>query len=558
MERHNTGSLLSSTRQTIKVLACPKCAAPAELESLEWDLSRPIKCPCCDTVYTLQQSQDDAQLRERELRAWVEQRVAGISLSGASGVDLGTRSFLFNKDFYPDLKKDVDRRLEDLENAPEIPMIPLKPLAGFRDYQPDFPLVALGRGDNQWLKTLSTRLSAQQVQDFAALEEDRRRLRILLFRVNSLIYYANIACLLKDGAPSALHIARHNVQALQKTYQAIMQDVTDENYRSYLLALNARLDGALLLLDVLLPTLEQGRSFPPEAALAQLERSLGQYQRAEQQATACTYNPLYTVPLQQGIQKDMQALQVVTGIIRCYQVIQHSSQVEFRAFYQDIMQYVYTLTSIQSFSQLLGLLDALRRMLAARAGEAPMPVINEWSWLQAALNSNTRKARFGKSEKVESVVRHLHPYWIATLHYAEKQGKIFKSASERSAFILADATSANVSVVGYLLTNDPLLPIIEQGTRNFNLLDKQIMVAPALVSRDRAEQMMKQYAIQHAAELGATNVKMLDIIYLPVAYVQYKGKNQQRQLLISRVNFVNQNLSNVLAQTHQFLHQYGA
>ncbi|HEX7735455.1 MAG TPA: hypothetical protein VF458_11360 [Ktedonobacteraceae bacterium] len=546
--------------QDMQVLACPKCgAADDDFDSLGQDLSKPIKCKACDAVYTLQQRQDDAQQREQSLRAWVEQKIAGFSASSSTGVDSGTRSYLFRNNFYPDLKRDVDRRLEDLENAPEIPVIPLKPLSGFADYQPNHALVMLGEGNNnEWLKMLSTRLSAQRVLDFATTDEDQRLLKALSFRVNNLIYYANIARFLRNGEHTALHVVQHNVQELEKAYQAFAQEAADQSHRSYLLALTARLSGASLLLDVLIPVLEEGRSFVPEAVFAQLERSARQYQSAEQQANVCTYNPLYVVPLQQGIQKDLMALQVMSTIIKCYEVVLHSRQIEFGAFFDSAMRYVYSLTPIQSFAQLLGLLDSLRRMLAARAGEVPLPVINDWSWLQPAIDANKRKAMFGPPESVGAVERHLHPYWVATLNYAEKQGKIFKSGLERSAFILADATSVNAPIVGYLLTNDPLLPTIEQGTRNFSLLDKEILALPALLSRERAEQMMKQFANLHAAELGATIVKMLDLIYLPVAYVKYNGKNQQREQLLGRMNFVNQNLSQALAQTHQFLRQYGA
>ncbi len=436
-----------------------------------------------------------------------------------------------------------------------MPLIPFQALAGFRDYQPDPRLVGLGQGDNRWLKTLSTRLAAQQVRDFATLEEDQLHLTMLRFRINSLIYYANIAALLTNGENSTLHVIRQNVQALQKIYQTFLQEVTDDSYRSYLLVLNARLDNTLLLLDILIPILEEGRSFTPEAALAQLERSLDQYRKTEQQAVLCTYNPLYTVPLQQGIQKDMAVIQLIYVIIKCYMVIPQTDSVDFRAFYAQTLQYAYSLTTIQSSGQLLGLLDSLQRMLAARAGTAPLPVINEWSWLQAVLEANIRKSVFGPTETIGTVTRHLHPYWIATLNYAEKQGVIFKSGMGRSALIFADATT-NETLVGCLLTNDPLLPIINQGLNNYNLLDQEMMSVPALVSRERAEQMMKHYTNQRASELGTTNVKMLGVVYLPVAHVQYNGKNQQRTMLISRLNVVNQHLGQVLAQTYHFLQQY--
>jgi hypothetical protein len=50
---------------------------------------------------------------------------------------------------------------------------------------------------------------------------------------------------------------------------------------------------------------------------------------------------------------------------------------------------------------------------------------------------------------------------------------------------------------------------------------------------------------------------MIDIIYLPAACVRSIGKNQQREQVIRRVSFVNQNLSNAPGQTDQFLRQFG-
>jgi hypothetical protein len=183
------------------------------------------------------------------------------------------------------------------------------------------------------------------------------------------------------------------------------------------------------------------------------------------------------------------ALQIVFAVLKCYEVILHTKEEEFRAFFDSTIRYIYALTPVQSFSQLSELVDALQRLLAAHTGEVPLPVINEWSWLQPAIEENKRKSMFAPPETVGAVARHLHPYWIATLNYAETRGKIFKSGSERLAFILADATSVNTPVVGYLLANDPLLPVIEQGVRNFNLLDTHLMVSLAPVSRERANSM---------------------------------------------------------------------
>ncbi len=136
------------------------------------------------------------------------------------------------------------------------------------------------------------------------------------------------------------------MQTLQKDYRAFAQDIVDESYRSYLVALDLRMSGDTLLLDILIPTLEQGRSFAPEAALAQLDRAMAQLTKADSQANASTYNPLYTVPLQQGIQKDMMIVQIFQAIVKCYAVVVQSGQVEFTAFYNHIVNYTRSLTAI--------------------------------------------------------------------------------------------------------------------------------------------------------------------------------------------------------------------
>ncbi len=173
-----------------EVLACPNCAGRPDLESMPEDLSKPIQCLFCGNVYTLQQSQNDAQKLKQELKTWLEQMMVGSSMGSSGNIDMNARQFIFQKNLYPSLQKDIDRRLENLENAPEAPMIPFKVTSGFGEYQPSPLLVSIGQGDNQWLKTLSTKVSAQQLHDFAVLEADKQSLKVLQFRVFEL----NLLC----------------------------------------------------------------------------------------------------------------------------------------------------------------------------------------------------------------------------------------------------------------------------------------------------------------------------------------------------------------------------
>ncbi len=545
---------------SIEVLACPMCAAPAELSGIQ-DITRPIECPHCCTVYTLRQSQDNAQQLKQELKTWLDQMIVGSGFNGsggASSIDANARRFIFTESLYPALKKDIDRHLEDLEYAPEAPMVQLKALAGFHEYQPSQQLLAIGRGENQWLKTLTTRVSAQQLQDFAVTQDDKLKMLQLQFRVMSLIYYANIANHLTTSTVASYQAIHQNLLALQKDYREHAQNVVDEGYRSYIMALDARITGSMLLLDLLVATFGNERGVAPEATLAQLDRAIEQLTQSEQQSFTCTYNPLYTVPLQQGIQKDLMAARVFQAIVKCYEIVTRLQPVDFTAFYEDLMGYISALGSNQSINQLLGLIQSIHRLLAARVGDEPIPLLMDWSWLEGAVESNRYKPTFGAAETVGTVAYHFHPYWVATLNYAEKSGIIFKSGTEREALILVDATTVQTLIVGHILVNDPILPVIQQATQTFNFLDKRLMALPALLSQDMAEKTMKSYANQHARELGATIVKMIGLIYLPVAFVRYAGKNGNREMVLGRLNFVNKSLTGALTQTQQFLQKYGA
>ncbi len=543
-------------------LRCPSCGAPAPagIEKMSQDLAKPIKCRFCKTVYKLEQSQNDAQKIEQTIKAMLEQMGVGSGSMGSSNnVDVEGRGYIFHDKLYPTLKKEIDRHLENLDNAPEAPIIPFKLTSGFAEYQPSPLLVSIGEGNNQWLKTLSSQVSAKQMQVFATVEADKQSLKTLQFRLSSLIYYANIARFLSSDEVPSYQAVRQNVQTLQQEYQALVQGSVEESYRSYLVALDSRMSGDILLLDVLIPILEEGRSFAPEAALSQLERAVNQLTNADSQANASTYNLQYTVPLQEGIQKDIMIAQLFQAIIKCYQVVIQSRPVEFNAFYTHLLNYTRTLTTIQSPSQLLGLLQSIGQLLAARSGVAPVPVLADWSWLDVVIEGNRRKPTFGTPETVGVVVRHYHPYWVATLNYAEKKGIIFTVGTGREALILVDATAVNAPVVGHLLVNDPVLPAIYNGINTYNLLDKQLMALPSLISSDMAVRAMKQYTSQKVAELGTATIKLIGLIYLPVAFVRYVDKkNQTREILVGRLNFVNQNLGSTLSQTHQFLQQYGS
>ncbi len=532
---------------TIEVLVCPRCNAPAEIKAGH-DLSQPLQCPFCDTVYTVRQSQDNEQQLKKDLKAWLDQMIVNSGYKGVGSVDINARRFIFRESLYPALKKDIDRRLEAFENMLEAPLVQVKETRDFRDYRPDQRLVMLARGDNQWLKTLSTRVSAQQLQDFAVAQEDKQRLRQLQVRVLSLIYYANIAQ--HQGAPSAYHLVRKNVVALQKEYQAYLQEEADEHYRSYIHALDARTTADILLLDLFISGLEKGHNTLPRALLNQVGNVIAQLEKAQRLALACTYNPLYTVPLQQGIQKDITTARIFRAIVIDYEVATRTHPEEFGPFYERLLSYARHLVSIESAEHLLWLLTSIGRVLLARAAEAPVAVVKDWTWLNAAID--------GQRHRISGeVMRHYHPYWIAQMNYTEIGGVFVKKASVREGFLLADASRIDASIVVPITGNDPTFPVLQAGRHNFQLLDQQIVSLPAVLPYNKAEQAIRVYAYAHEAELRVLATRMLGIIYLPAASIRYSVKNGKKDSIVSCLRSINQDLAQALKQTQEFLsHRY--
>jgi hypothetical protein len=80
----------------MEVLACPKCGASAEHNNGALDLTQPIRCLFCDTVYTLHQGQDTTQKLKQELKAWLDQMIVSNGHAGFGSIDVNVRRLIFS------------------------------------------------------------------------------------------------------------------------------------------------------------------------------------------------------------------------------------------------------------------------------------------------------------------------------------------------------------------------------------------------------------------------------------------------------------------------------
>jgi hypothetical protein len=380
-------------------------------------------------------------------------------------------------------------------------------------------------------------------------------LQQLQMRVLNLIYYANIAQHQHSPTPTSYYTIRQNIVTLQKDYQSYIQSVDDEHYLSYIYALDARMKGAILLLDLLISVLDTGSTIAPEKMLLQINETLRQINDASQLARICTYNSFYTSSLREGIQKDLIVAHIIAVVVSSFEVVTRTQAEEFKTFYKRLMQYVSSLASVQSAKHLLWLLTSVGRVLSAQLGDDPLHVLKDWSWLETAVEANRLKATFGMSagETARVVGLHYHPYWIARISYSLVSGVLVRKASEHEGFLLMDATSADALSVTPVIETDPALPFVELGAQSLQLLDRQIISLPAVLTRDMAEQALKAYKHAHEGDLKILATSVLGILYLPAASVCYTAKNKQRTIILGHLSGINQQLEQVLKQTQNFL-----
>jgi hypothetical protein len=73
---------------------------------------------------------------------------------------------------------------------------------------------------------------------------------------------------------------------------------------------------------------------------------------------------------------------------------------------------------------------------------------------------------------------------------------------------------------------------------------------------EKAEQAIRAFAYAHEAELKVLATRMLGILYLPAASIRYIDKNGKRDVVVSCLRNINQDLAQALKQTHEFLAQH--
>lgn len=505
-------------------ISCPECSAP--LEELDVAPGTVVQCSFCRATFTTQRAREQTERIGEELRRWVEQLVVESGSDGS--VDTASRRFIFAEKLYPALNREYRRAMEPYADVLEHPLVYHEFLYQVEGYQPTEHVLLRNAGPVSRVRALRTKANSPLVRNFALGEDDHRKLHEIDIGTANLVYLANAASLLASPGPESYTSARENLVALSRDYAGYLSADLEPGYKEYVQAVRARLEANARLLDVLATILAPDADFAAQVYLEELQDAGGGLRQAQELVAASTYNPVVTLPLTTGIERDAAVLSLVQALLRSYHTATRSRSQPFPDYCRDLKSLLQVICPHPASPEvLLDALDQIVGVLDARQGKHVLHYVDDWSWVNRCVDGGRRRALFG-GEKLKAQTHYWHPYWCATIRYAGVQGRLFVSGVEKVGYGLVDAVAKKVAPQ-VILDDIPFHATVEQAVHRSRPADPTPFL-PAIVSRSDADGSLQQ-AVRSTENLRNARLAVDCLVYLPAVLVEYEAKSESRQAL---------------------------
>ena len=493
---------------------CPFCNAAQALQP-----SGSYVCDFCLQPFNVHDAQrEEARLLD-EIKAWVEQRVGGMS---SSSVDVASRAFIFQQKVLPDLRRDVDRALERLGGYGQFPLVAVPVRAPVQQtYQPN-PLVAYRR-EIFGLKSLKARLSSEEVTAFVTRDADKVAVQFMDRHLSSLVHLSNVAEAAAARSPAGYAAARRNLEVLaEEVAQSIATEgAQDPSLGAFLGALHQRF-GALAELCRICEEAGSPNAISGAALAERAEAVAVRLAENAQRVEASNYAPADTMPVVVALHQEGAAARTLARWLRTYDQIAARSGLPFMAFVTDFDP----LTGGASVSAEVQteLLEAMAYVIGAIRGAVALPVATDFTWVANWVEQGRHKksmGMFGTEERVLGVEQFLAPYWVADLSFSRAQGSVFTSGQEQRALVVVDACAPSARTV-VVLGQSPLVDVLGSlgSAAGFP-------VAMPRSSASQATSAMMQ-GLRSRPELLNPRLRLRGLALLPAAVATYAGGPQQR------------------------------
>jgi len=514
--------------QEAVALKCPGCMAP--LPPPSDPSATTVTCEYCNGTFVLQKAAAEMEKLRGDVRKWIAE-VAGKG-GGGSG-DAASRAYIFRNSIFPGIKTATERATELYQSVRYLPVFSF-PLIDRLDRSPFKDALGLTPeaaqlSDN--LKGVVSQIQAPELAPFASGGREKSDLRLLEVGCMELVHLANVRHGLSAYSAEGFQRIVANVKALKEMYggSADMLKSEDPAVASFMIALVDRLDAVETAAATLESLLKPSDGVAVGPLIQRLDAAVTKCLAAASAVEASGRDPKDTVPAAEGARNDATSIRILSA---CVKLFGDSGAAETGVAFADFLG---SLTAAVDAAAPTGAglewldiyLNNLASYLGAMEGKVEVPIVDDFAWVQAKSEAGAKSTLFGGKEEVRLKERLLVPFWMAVIQFAEQTGALFwKKGQATEGFFLCDASRPGGPCV------------IEPGTTAFAasaqaavdsprpLGGSTRVVAPAL-GADAAIKTMKA-AANATEKYRGCHIRMVGIVYLPVAAVAYVGKKGER------------------------------
>jgi len=518
-------------------LQCPGCMAPLPLPADPSQVN--TICEYCGGTFALQAAADETERLRDDIRKWISQ-VAGSAGMGAT-VDEASRRFIFRDKLLPQLKS-AGERVTDVftmtRYQPLFTFSPIGKLASSPFHQalqstPDLSFLV------DRLKETAARVQSPEIKVFAIGEMENHELHLLEVRCLEVCYLANVRHHLAASTPDGFDKAKTNLRALAELYGRTSQlsasvDPSLARFSSALAIRMAATEEAVKTLEHLLSSPEDVMT---DAEVGNLELAATKLEQAAVELESAGREPKETIPASEGTRIDAYSVRILATCVRLFGQCGAETGESFVGFINTVDQLVEEAKGpLSDLRWLSALLSNLALYVDSMAGEASLPIVSDFGWVEGRMKALIRSSLFGGTESAESERRILLPFWVAELDFSQQKGVIFKKGQAVEGLVLLEAARHNRECY-VVIASDPLSSQCYEATKSPTLIGHSTPAIVPVMGPDAAFKQMKQF-VSSAKGYAGGYVRPLGLVLLPVAVTRYYTKKAERREVLTPCNSI--------------------
>jgi len=517
-------------------LKCPGCMAPLPSPSDPSQTS--VTCEYCGGTFALQTANEEMERLRSDIRKWISQ-VAGSAGIGTT-VDEASRRFIFNDKLLPSLKTATDRATEVFNITRYQSLFSFSLLNKL--HCSSFQQVLQSMPDQGYLvnriKETVARVQSPDINVFAIGEKEKYELHSLELRCLETSYLSNVRHHMVDSTSEDLQKAKTNLQALAELYSKSSQlsISIDPSFARFSSALAARMKAVEKAVDILIYLLSGHEAIMTDSIISDLKSAAMQCDQAAIEIESAGREQKESVPAAEGTRIDAQSIRILTACVQVFGQCGAETGELFADFLNALEQLVDQ--AIGPSSDLVWLstfLSDLVLHMNAIAGEASLPVVSDFGWVEEKIRNSAHSLLFGGKESAENEKEILLPFWLAELEFSEQKGVLFKKGQAVRGLILLEAARHNKQCY-VVASSDPLSVQCYNAIKSPTPIGHSTFAVVPMVGPGDALKHMKQF-ISTTEGYASGNVNLLNLVYLPVALVRYyTKKTERREVLLPSCN----------------------